>query len=118
MDDLSTTQAIPQADYPIDTGRTLDDALAAQAQAERKKSQLVGIEFQGVMCSATGDDQTGLSAIFLKHSLAKMAGKTFPDVHFRFENGSRLTLNAGNIDDLDAVWTPFRMSFFPHENAA
>lgn len=97
--------------------------LSAAEQAEidaaaRKSAQLAGVEFQGVMCSATGDDQAGLSAIFLKHSLAKMAGKTFPDVHFRFANGSRLTLNADNIDALDAVWTPFRLSFFPPEDNA
>ena len=47
-----------------------------------------------------------------------MAGKTFPDVRFRFANRSRLELNAGNIDALDAVWTPFRLSFFPPGNAA
>ena len=67
------------------------------------------------MCSATSEDQNGLSAVFLKYALAKMAGQTFPDVHFRFENGNRLTLNAGNIEALDAVWTPFRLSFFPAE---
>lgn len=85
----------------------------------RKAAQLAGVEFidpvsgKTVMCSATGDDQAGLSAVFLKHSLAKMAGETLPDMHFRFANGNVLTLNAGNIDAMDAVWTPFRLSFFP-----
>ena len=92
---------------------------AAMDAATRKQAQLAGVEFtdpvsgKTVMASATGDDQAGLSAIFLKHSLAQMAGKALPDVHFRFANGNVLTLNADNIDALDAVWTPFRLSFFP-----
>lgn len=110
--DLSRLKIIYGDDAEISV---IPDAVekAAIDAATRKAAQLHGVEFQGVMCSATGDDQAGLSAVFLKHSLAKMAGKTFPDVHFRFANGNVLTLNAGNIDAMDAVWTPFRLSFFP-----
>lgn len=110
--DLSRLKIIYGDDAEISV---IPDAVekAAIDAATRKAAQLHGVEFQGVMCSATGDDQAGLSSVFLKHSLAKMAGKTFPDVHFRFANGNVLTLNAGNIDAMDAVWTPFRLSFFP-----
>lgn len=102
----------PDTQFDFEIVLTQAEQSAKDAET-RKRAQLHGIEFQGVMCSATGDDQAGLSAVFLKHSLAKMAGKTFPDVHFRFANGNVLTLNAGNIDAMDAVWTPFRLSFFP-----
>lgn len=78
-----------------------------------KKTKITGIEFNGVMCSATGDDQAGLSALLLKHTVLKLSGQKMPDVHFRFENGNILTINSDNIEELDAIWTPFRMSFFP-----
>ena len=107
----------PDASFEFEVVLTPAEQSAKDAEI-RKQAQLHGIEFAGVMCSATGDDQAGLSSIFMQHSLAKMAGKTFPDVHFRFENGSRLTLNGGNIDALEAAWTPFRLSFFPPGNAA
>ena len=141
MDDLNTVTL--QYEYSIDTGRTLDDALAAQAQAERKKSQLVGIEFQGVMCSAVKEDQDGLDAVqgqFLQFVMARDVilpakinaatgsekaalqlqrdAMVFPTINFRFENGTILPLNDGNIEALSSVWQPFRMSFFPPENAA
>lgn len=83
------------------------------AATMRKKRQMSGVEFNGVMCSATGDDQAGLSALLLKHTVLKLNGMALPDIHFRFENGNVLTINADNIEALDAVWTPFRMSFFP-----
>ena len=113
MNNILETRTAVNTDLP-----TSSDLMKYQTDIERKKLQMAGIEFQGVMCSATGDDQSGLSAVFLKHALAKMVGQTFPDVHFRFENGNRLTLNANNIDALDAVWTPFRLSFFPPDAAA
>ena len=37
MDDLSTTQVIPQADYPIDTGRTLEEAVKAAPRRELRQ---------------------------------------------------------------------------------
>lgn len=83
------------------------------AESNRKSRQLAGIEFQAVMCSATAEDQNGLSALLLKHALAKMTAQQLPDIHFRFENGNVLTLNSTNIEAFDAVWTPYRLSFFP-----
>lgn len=89
---------------------TLKELLAAE---DASRLKLTGIEFNGIMCSATGDDQAGLSALLLKHTVLKLSGQKMPDVHFRFENGNILTINADNIEELDAIWTPFRMSFFP-----
>ena len=37
MDDLSTTQVIPQAYYPIDTGRTLEEAVKAAPRRELRQ---------------------------------------------------------------------------------
>ncbi len=92
---------------------SIEPSTTNEIKEQRKKAQLIGIEFNGVMCSATAEDQNGLSALLLKHALAKMTAQQLPDIHFRFENGNVLTLNSNNIEGLDAVWTPFRLSFFP-----
>ena len=78
----------------------------AEAEITKEARKLAGVEFQGVMCSATESDQNGLLSMynFIK------AGQLSPN--FRFENGNTLQLNADNIDGLLAVWSPFRESFF------
>jgi len=85
----------------------------AEKQAERRVAKLAGVEFNGVMCSATSEDQHGLSGIWMQFALAKMQGQEMPPVNFHFENGSKLVLTTENLDDFKAVWLPFRMSFFP-----
>lgn len=64
-----------------------------------------GIEFDGVMCSATAQDMWGLNSV--KSWVA--SGNT---VNFHFDNGNTLELTAENIDAFEAVWIPFRASFF------
>lgn len=86
---------------------------AEELAAERKKKQLTGIEFSGVMCSATAEDQNGLDSLLLQHTIAKLTNAQLPDNYFRFKNGNILLINSENIEALDAVWRPFRMSFFP-----
>jgi len=76
-----------------------DAALAAQA------AKLVGIEFEGVMCSATAEDMWGLSSV----KGWVRAGQSTP---FVFDNGNTLVLTPANIDAFEAVWVPFRASFF------
>ena len=65
----------------------------------------VGVEFAGVMCSATSEDMWGLAAL-RPHILA---GASFP---FYFSNGSVLVLTPDNVAAFEAVWIPFRASFF------
>lgn len=75
-------------------------------EAELKaKAKLEGVEFEGVMCSATSEDMWGLASI--KEWIR--AGQT---TNFEFKNGNVLTLSNDNIDAFEAVWIPFRASFF------
>ncbi len=81
----------------------LDQAKAKEISSPSKK--LTGIEFQGVMCSATADDMFGLASI--KNWV--LSGNT---TNFHFENGSKLSLSPANFSAFEAVWLPFRASFF------
>ncbi len=67
--------------------------------------KLSGIEFDGVMCSATAIDMWGLSSV----KAYVQGGKV---VNFEFENGSVLQLTLDNLAAFEAVWVPFRASFF------
>ena len=87
--------------------------LAAQAEADAEQAEqerkLTGIEFEGVMCSATAEDMFGLSSV--KGYIA--AGIDLPS--FVFDNGNKLKLTQANIADFEAVWIPFRASFFQED---
>jgi hypothetical protein len=76
--------------------------------------KLVGVEFEGVMCSATRDDQNGLVAVLVAYQLLKTA---FQPTAFSFVNGNTLVLSLQNIEQFMAVWIPFRQSFFIPEPA-
>lgn len=95
----------------------------AQVQAEIKKLEEMkgedvpdpkfkGIEFEGVMCSATKNDQNGLIAVLLAFQLQK---SVFKSTQFQFDNGNKLTITAENIMQLIGVWMPFRQNFFKPE---
>lgn len=71
--------------------------------------KIVGIEFEGVMCSATKDDQNGVVAVLMAKQLQ---GASFKPVAFIFANGTKLTITNDNLNDLVSVWMPFRQSFF------
>lgn len=71
--------------------------------------KMVGIEFQGVMCSATAADQNGLAAVLLA---IQMQGAAFEPTRFYFANGSTLVISLANYQAFAAVWLPFRQSFF------
>ena len=97
------------------------DAMAAQAaieQAEKdaeaaiEASKLAGIEILGVMCSATKNDQGGLTAIATGVSLARASSSAFPDTRFEFENGNSLIITDSNFNAIYAAWVTFRQSFF------
>lgn len=71
--------------------------------------KLVGVEFDGVMCSATGGDQNGLTAVLMT---IQAQGAAFEPTRFSFENGSQLIITLQNCQALMDVWRPFRQSFF------
>lgn len=111
-----------------------------EKRAERSVLKLAGVDFNGTMISATGDDQAGLVAVWSEYKgyllnrdlilpsqlkapdadkpaiQAMIDALQFPAVYFTFDNGSKLVIDADNIDALEAVWKPFRMSFFPVPN--
>jgi hypothetical protein len=76
---------------------------------EKKDPKLVGVEFEGVMCSATRDDQNGLMAVLMAHQLQ---GTSFQPTEFQFSNGYKLLITKENIKALIGEWMPFRQSFF------
>lgn len=71
--------------------------------------KIVGVEFQGVMCSATSQDQAGLMAVLTG---IQMQGAAFPATRFEFENGNVLTITLANYQAFMQTWLPFRQSFF------
>lgn len=85
---------------------------AHEAQKQRETAQLQGVEMLGVMCSATKEDQNGLTAVAMGVTLARMSSSTFPGTVFQFSNGNQLTITDGNFNSIYAIWTPFRQSFF------
>ncbi|MEJ1353081.1 MAG: hypothetical protein RPU13_13810 [Candidatus Sedimenticola sp. (ex Thyasira tokunagai)] len=82
-----------------------DPSPPAEGPAPTPDPKLVGVEFEGVMCSATSEDMWGLSSL-RPHILA---GASFP---FYFSNGTVLLLTPDNVAAFEAVWIPFRASFF------
>ena len=70
-----------------------------------RELKLEGVDFEGVMCSATKEDMWGLSAV----EGWVIAGNDTP---FNFENGSVLILTAENYAAFRAIWIPFRAGFF------
>lgn len=68
--------------------------------------KLIGVEFQGVMCSATKEDMWGLSAVA---PWVQEGNSTA----FEFDNGNVLVLTPDNYRAFTAVWGAYRASFFP-----
>lgn len=83
--------------------------LASEREAAERERKIAGVEFEGVMCSATAEDQAGLAAVLLA---IQMQGAAFQPTMFHFENGSRLVIHLGNWQAFAATWLPFRQSFF------
>lgn len=93
------------------------EEIAAEAEAEAAASKaneararkLTGLLFEGVPCSATSADQSGLMAVLLA---IQMQGAAFRPTRFEFENGSELVIHLGNYQAFAAQWMAFRQSFF------
>jgi len=82
-----------------------EDELKANKAAADKAAKMEGVEFNGVMYSATKEDQWGLASI--KDEVANGI-----PINYEFENGAILTLSTANWAAFKAVWVPFRQSFF------
>ena len=89
--------------HMIDSG--LPITVYVEPEPTDAELKLAGVEFEGVMCSATAEDQHGLADVE-----AVIRGGL--NINFHFENGTKLLLTSLNIDDFRAVWFPFRLSFF------
>lgn len=74
--------------------------------------KMVGIKFDGVMCSATRDDQNGIVALITAYNLAPTK---FQPTVFSFVNGNKITLTKDTLMPFLSVWMPFRQSFFKPE---
>jgi hypothetical protein len=93
-----------------------DEEVAAKqakaAEAAQEALKLSGVEILGVMCSATKEDQSGLSAVALGVTIARANGQVFPATRFEFQNGNSLVITDANFNAVYAAWAPFRQSFF------
>ena len=90
------------------------EAADALPKSSALNPKMQGIEFQGVMCSATKQDQDGLLAVLIAY---QMQGSAFRPTRYDFANGNKLTITVSNIQQFIAVWMPFRRSFFTDEEA-
>jgi hypothetical protein len=86
-----------------------------QPEPTEPDPKLTGIKILNVMCSATSQDQSGLTAVAMGVTLARMNGQVFPDTRFEFANGNTLVITDDNFDLIYSTWTPFRQSFFAVE---
>lgn len=100
----------PIGGLPVPSDEQLQEALD-KYESEQTKSdlKLSGFDFNGVMCSATGEDQNGLMAVAYKFNLL---GENFSDTNFIFENGNTLVITKGNFVDFQTQWMQFRDQFF------
>lgn len=100
----------PQTNDPVTEANHLDVAEACVSpDTWSDYLKLQGVEIDGVMCSATKNDQSGLTAVLTAYQIA---GAAFEPTRFRFENGNILVINKSNMKALIAAWMPFRQSFF------
>lgn len=110
---LITQDKHPETNEPV-TEANARDVLQACIPADQWDAlrKLEGVELEGVMCSATKDDQSGLVAVLTSFQLQ---GESFAATRFDFTNGNHLVITRENIQSFIAVWMPFRQSFFAPE---
>ncbi len=82
---------------------------AAKAKAAEQAQKMTGVEFEGVMCSATKDDQAGLLAVWMDYLGAP---NNFQPTRFDFSNGNTLVLTKDNLPAFRSMWVAFRRQFF------
>ncbi len=109
----STNKTPPKFDAKTEGLFFLENAWSiVKAEQKQLDQKMVGVEFEGVMCSATRDDQNGLVAVIVAYELQKA---NFQPTEFRFMNGTKLVLTIENLPAFLKVWMPFRQSFFAPE---
>ena len=96
----------PSSFHHLQGGEWIHD-VEAQKTFDSAAKKLIGFDYEGVMCSATAEDQHGLTDI-----LVGMQSGLIKETPFIFENGSVLVLNPETIQPFAAAWGKFRQSFF------
>lgn len=104
--------AVMNGRWRLVEGKKPDEVIPAVPLPTPDDLKLQGVEILSVMCSATRDDQNGLSAIALGITFSRASGQQFPATQFKFQNGNNLVINDDNFDMIYATWVPFRQSFF------
>jgi hypothetical protein len=99
-DYLQYKEWLEQGNTPLESDEVLTQTI---------NPKLVGIEFEGIMCSATKEDQNGLLAVYMAYQIQ---GDSFEPTVYEFENKNTLILTKDNIQDFIDIWMPFRQSFF------
>jgi hypothetical protein len=99
-DYLQYKEWLEQGNTPLESDEVLTQTI---------NPKLVGIEFEGIMCSATKEDQNGLLAVYMAYQIQ---GDSFEPTVYEFENKNTLILTKNNIQDFIDIWMPFRQSFF------
>ncbi len=84
----------------------VESALNNKPLTDREK-KYQGFEYEGIMCSVTKGDQSGLTSVLVGFQ-SGLINKT----PFEFENGSILILAQDNINDFAKKWSAFRQQFF------
>jgi len=92
-----------------DFAKTPKPELPEWVETSASNPKLVGVEFEGVMCSATRDDQNGVTAVLIA---SQFQGVEFAPTNFYFSNGNVLKVTKDNVAAFANVWLPFRQSFF------
>jgi hypothetical protein len=100
------------ADKQADEVKAAADKVTQDAIKAISDSKLTGVLILGVMCSATKKDTLGMLAVGFNKLLADAAGQALPSTKFEFDNGNELVITADNYSAIQALWVPFRQTFF------
>ena len=109
IDNDSFAHLLPTGSVPITEEEAEAIRIANTSPSPPSPPKFIGIEFEGVMCSAMKTDQDGLVAVLVA---SQLQGANFQPTRFVFENGSVLTITKNNIAAFIATWMPFRQSFY------
>lgn len=108
----TTIQLTDEEVDALNAKKETDEYKASERATARRALKLTGIEILGVMCSATKEDQQGMIAIGFDKLTNTMAGTQMGSTTMEFKNGSELVITDENFSEVDALWRPFRKSFF------
>lgn len=104
-DHVDVTGAFP----PVVRGCLYDGVAFDDSALPDDSKKHRGVPFEGVMCSATADDQNGVTAVLTAWQINKTG---YAGTLFQFSNGAELQITKNNIQAFAAVWLPFRQQFF------